>query len=112
MVAASAQDKIKLTESKLDKVKNLPSLPKAIIEVSEILKNPNATAVDLAESIGKDQGITTKILAIANSPLFGLQRQVSSLEFAIVVLGFAEINQLVTSISIFRALKQKSSDPF
>jgi putative nucleotidyltransferase with HDIG domain len=112
MSIGTIREKIKITEAKLDGIKNLPSLPKVIMEVADLLRKPNVTAVDLAESIGRDQGITTKILSIANSPLYGLQRQVSSLEFAIVVLGFNEINQLLTSISISNALRQKPNDYF
>jgi HD-like signal output (HDOD) protein len=106
------EDKRKQTELKLDGIRNLPSIPKVIFEVSELLKKDSTTAVDLAQCIGKDQGLTTKILSISNSPLYGLQRQVSSLEFAILVMGFKEITQLVTSISISGALRQSSNEHF
>jgi HD-like signal output (HDOD) protein len=112
MLSELMEDKRKKTKLKLDGIRNLPSIPKVIIEVSELLRKDNTTAVALAQCIGKDQGLTTKILSISNSPLYGLQRQVSSLEFAIVVLGLKEISQLVTSISISGVLKQSSNEHF
>jgi HD-like signal output (HDOD) protein len=59
----------------------------------------------LANEIGKDQGLTAKVLSIANSPLYGLQRKVTSLEFAIIVLGFKEMSDIVTAVSLTDAIK-------
>jgi HD-like signal output (HDOD) protein len=39
------------------------------------------------------------VLAIANSPLYGLKRSVSSIEFAILILGFQEIKNIVAALS-------------
>ncbi len=42
---------------------------------------------------------------IANSPLYGLQRKVSSLEFAIMLLGVNEVSNIVTALSLAEAIK-------
>lgn len=100
------------TESILGSIKNLPMIPKVMFEVTKFLQQPGATTAGLSKLIGKDQGLTTKILSIANSPLYGLQRKVTSLEFAIIVLGFKEIYDIVSAISLSDALKITSDKYF
>ncbi|MGE5400003.1 MAG: HDOD domain-containing protein [Ignavibacteriales bacterium] len=100
------------TEAALNGIKNLPLIPKVMFEVTKFLQEPAPTTSGLAKLIGKDQGLTTKILSVANSPLYGLQRKVTSLEFAIIVLGFKEIRDVVTAISLAEAINVASDRYF
>ncbi|MGE5683079.1 MAG: HDOD domain-containing protein [Bacillota bacterium] len=100
------------TESILNGIKNLPLIPKVMFEVTRFLQTPGVTTSGLAKLIGKDQGLTAKILSIANSPLYGLQRKVTSLEFAIIVLGYKEIRDVVTAISLANTLQVNSDKDF
>ncbi len=93
------------TEKILGNIKDLPSIPKVIFEVTKLLGNLEPSAHGLSEIIIKDPGLTTKLLAIANSPLYGIKRKVSSLEFAILVLGFQEIKNIVTALSLADSFK-------
>jgi len=86
-------------------IKNLPAIPKVMLEVQALLRNESHNTIKLSEIVGKDQGLTTKILMVANSPLYGLQRKVSSLEFAIMLLGVNEVSNIVTALSLAEAIK-------
>lgn len=94
----------------LSSIRNLPAVPVIMMEVNRLLDNSMTSARDLGQIISKDQGLTTKILAIANSPLYGLPRKVSTIEFAIVVLGFDQIKNIVIALSIIEAFNHKSKD--
>ena len=94
----------------LSTIRNLPSVPVVMMEVNRLLNNSMTSARDLGKIIRKDQGLTTKILAIANSPLYGLPRRVSTIEFAIVVLGFEQIKNIVVALSIIQTFNDKSRD--
>jgi HD-like signal output (HDOD) protein len=96
----------------LNSIKNLPAIPRIMFEVQQLVRDSNTDTYKLASVIGQDQGLTAKIIAIANSPLFGMQRKVSSLEFAIMVLGFEEINKVVTALTLANAVQIKSSEHF
>lgn len=100
------------TEEELKQIKSLPLIPKVMFEVTKMLQSPNVTTSSLAKLIGKDQGLTTKILSIANSPLYGLQRKVTSLEFAIIVMGYKEITDVVSALSLAESLKVSSDKSF
>ncbi len=90
----------------LSGIRNLPSIPVIIFEVSKLLGNPNTSASDLGKIISKDQGLVAKILTVANSPLYGLPRRVSTIEFAIVILGFDHIKNIVMALSMVEAFKR------
>ena len=90
----------------LSSIRNLPSIPIVMFEVSKLLNNPNTSASELGKMIGKDQGLVAKILTVANSPLYGLPRRVSTIEFAIVILGFEHIKNIVIALSMVEAFKK------
>lgn len=100
------------TLAELNSLRNLPAIPKIMFEVSELLRKKSQDTVALAEVIGKDQGLTTKVLKIANSPLYGLPRKVSSLEFAIMLLGMEEISNIVTALSLAEAMRADGIEHF
>ena len=95
---------------KLQSVRNLPSIPLIIFEVSRLLEDPMTNASDLAELISKDQGMVTKILTIANSPFYGLSKKISTIEFAIVILGFENIKNIIIALSMIGAFKGKGKN--
>jgi len=93
----------------LSNIGNLPSVPQIITEVSQLLDSDRTSATDLCKVISQDQGIVAKILAVANSPLYGLPRRVSTIEFAVVIIGFEHIRNILVALSLVEAFKSKNS---
>ncbi len=100
------------TEAVLAGIKNLPSIPKVVFEVTKLLNSSRTPTTQLAELISKDQGLTSKILSVANSPLYGIKRKVSSIEFAILILGFQDIRNIITALSLADSMKIEPSKIF
>jgi HD-like signal output (HDOD) protein len=96
------------TEMVLLNIYNLPPIPKVMSEVLKMLDNPGMSTTELTKVISKDQSLVTKILSIANSPLFGLQRKVTSIDFAILVLGFGELRNIVSVLSMVESFRNKT----
>ena len=86
-------------------IASMPTLPTVALRVMEVTANPGSSANDLMEIIGPDVSLTTKILKIANSPFYGLTREISSLQHAVTVLGFKEIRNMVISTVAFESFK-------
>lgn len=89
----------------LSTVNNIPSVPQIILEVSSLIEDPKTSASLLGKMISNDQGLVAKILTIANSPLYGIPRRVSTIDFAIVVLGFSQVKNIVVALSMMDTLK-------
>jgi HD-like signal output (HDOD) protein len=96
------------TELILKKVNTLAPLPKILQEVLHLLNDLNTSPHTLSKAISKDQSVVLKILTIANSPFYGLTKRVSSIEFAIMILGYDEIRNIVSALSLMESMKNKS----
>lgn len=107
----SYSENIEVTREKnkrlLSSIRNLPAVPFIMVELSKMLDNPRTGASELGKLISKDQAMVAKILSVANSPLYGLPRRVSTIEFAIVILGFDHIKNIVIALSMMEAFKSK-----
>lgn len=96
------------TELILKKVNTLSPIPKVLSEVLELLNDQQTSPHMLAKIISKDQGVVLKLLTIANSPFYGLSKRVASIEFAIMILGYDEIRNIVSALSLMESMKNKS----
>lgn len=105
---ASIEIKQKI-KKQLSVVGNLPSIPHIISEVSEMLDDEKTSASDLCKVISQDQSIATKILSVANSPMYGLPRRVATIEFAIVIIGLEHIRSLLLALSMMEVFKAKNT---
>lgn len=99
-----------MTESKLativQQIDNFPALPATVNKVMELTGNNESTANDLMHAILPDQSMCTTILKIANSAFFGIPRQVSTIEKAVVVLGYSEIRNIVLGKAVFTSFQK------
>ena len=59
-----------------------------------------ASLEDVGETLSKDQGLTTRILSLANSAYYGLQAEVQSVPRAAAVLGMGEIRNIVLALGV------------
>lgn len=96
------------TELIINNVYTLPVMPEVLSNVLTLINNERTTTSELSKEISKDQSLVVKILSIANSPYYGLQKIVSSIDFAIMILGYTELQSIVTALAILELLKNKS----
>lgn len=98
--------------NKLQSVSNLPPIPKVLQEISQLFNSPDISARKVEMMVEKDPSLTLKVLSVANSPLYGLRRNVTSIKTAVVLLGMTEIKSIVTSIRMAATMKMKSDKYF
>ena len=99
-------------KDKVQTIIQLPTLPAIAEEVVEMVDNPKTSASKLGKVIESDQGLTSKVLKIANSAFYGFPKQISTVDFAIIVLGFDALKEIVISISLVSALQKKGDESF
>ncbi len=64
----------------------------------ELVSQPNVSASELTEVIEKDPNLTVRVMKLANSAYYGLPQKISTLSYAVMILGFKTVRNLVTSI--------------
>jgi HD-like signal output (HDOD) protein len=108
LTSTTEQQKKEKTLLVLKNIYNLPPLPKILSEALKLLDNKKTSNSELSALISKDQGVVSKILTIANSPMYGLQRRVTSIDFALLILGFTELKSIISVLSLTEAFKNKT----
>ncbi len=101
-----------ILKEKVQNILQLPALPTIAVEVASLIDNPNTSVSKLTQVISADQVLTAKVLKIANSPFYGFQRKISTLDFAIMVLGFDSLKEILISVSLISAFKKKQDKYF
>lgn len=83
----------------------VPSLPEIYLQIEEEARKPNFSLPKIANLISKDPNLAAKVLQIVNSALFGIQREVTNISFAITYLGVNVIKSLVFYIQLLSSFK-------
>jgi len=97
---------------KIQNILQLVPFPAVAMEVVRLVENPKTSASKLGEVISQDQALAAKVLKVANSPFYGFPKQISTINFAIVVLGFETLKEIVLSVSLASSLANKLDKDF
>lgn len=90
----------------------LPSIPAIAVEVMRLTQDPQCTLDQLAHTIGGDPALSIKLLQLANSSLFNLGQEVTTLQRATIVLGMKTVKLMSLSFSLVDALPRTSEGSF
>ena len=91
---------------------DLPSFPGVVMQTLQRLRDPQASAPDIAESLSGDPGLSITILKAVNSASYALRRSVDSVEQAITLLGFSAVESLVLSVAVGQVLPREPAPGF
>ncbi len=81
----------------LAKVDQLPRIEKVLHELLDLVNHPEFDFDELALKLSMDQILSTKVLRMANSALFGSRREISSIKEAVIRIGSDSVRSLVRS---------------
>ncbi len=87
-------------------VKDLPTLPHVLDELTKLVEDPDASSESIAKVISTDQVLSAKVLKMVNSPIYGFPGRISSIQHALVLLGFNVIRGIIISTSVFDMMEQ------
>ncbi len=79
----------------------LPVLPSIYLELMEELRAEEPSLYRVGEMAARDQGISTKLLQLVNSPFFGLSRTVSEPVDAALYLGVDMVKAVILPFKMF-----------
>ena len=94
-----------------EKDPNLPSFPDHTRRLLELLKIEDTPLADIAREVEKDPVLALRLVRLANSPAYGLRRDVNSLERALTVVGIGQISAVVASFASVDSCERFLRDP-
>lgn len=97
-------------EKYLNKLPVIPDVASKILSIND--DNQDFSFRNLEEIISVDPMLTTRILKVANSALYARQKEITTLQMAIGLLGFKNIKSLVLLLTASQFSKELKSDDF
>ncbi len=91
----------------LKKIRDLPSLPTVMTHLLHLMQDPQVPASRVAECIAYDPALTSKVLRMVNSAAFGVQRQITSIQHGMMLMGFNAVRGIVLSASVLKLFEGK-----
>lgn len=79
---------------RVSRVDDLPPLPTALQRLVDLVRDEMASLKDLERVIRYDQGLSGRVLRIANSAYYGCRGQVRALSRALVLIGFEQAKRI------------------
>jgi len=95
----SVQDFLVHVQTELDANRLiLPTLPDVALKVRDAVAKGDATFQELADMIVTDAALSTRLIQVANSPLYRGTVKVNTIQMAVTRLGSTTIRTLITSL--------------
>jgi HD-like signal output (HDOD) protein len=106
---------ISITQDVIDHVSEgftIPSMPDILIKVQAICSDEEGDISDLATLIATDIGLSSAILKTINSPLYGMNRVISDIGQAVMLLGMGSVSTLIAGILIKQSFQGEAAIRF
>lgn len=82
-------------------VRDLPTLPVVFQELFSRMQDPDAQVCELSEVISRDPTLTSKILQLVNSAFYGRPSQITTINRAVIIMGFQAVRSAALAVSVF-----------
>jgi signal transduction histidine kinase/HD-like signal output (HDOD) protein len=92
----------KRVELILQQLEELPTLPAVALRVLEVTGDESSSAAQVSQLIEADPALTTRILQLVRRADVGVGDEITSVERAVVLLGFETVRSAVLAVSIFQ----------
>ncbi|OPY12956.1 MAG: phosphodiesterase [Syntrophus sp. PtaU1.Bin005] len=91
---------IRILRQKIEKIEMLPTVPDVIKRLAVIIGNPKISLSEISSFISSDPILTSRILKMVNSAIFGFPGRISSVTHAVTLLGFNVIKGLLMGVTV------------
>lgn len=87
----------------------IPIKPEILTKIQTLINNPEPNIEQIAALISSDVGLSSATLKIINCPFYGMERRISEIKLAVMVLGLKTIEGLITSLCLKSSFKGETS---
>ncbi len=81
-------------------VGDLPPMPHVASRAISMVENADTTANELTELLSQDTALAARVLKIANSAMFSRQREITTLNQAIMIIGFKALKGIIVAATL------------
>ena len=89
-----------VAEDKYRALRRLPPFPAIATKLLRVLSHDDADIREIVELIRADAALTSELLRVVNSPIYGFPGRISSIKNAITLLGFDTVKSFALTVSM------------
>lgn len=93
-------------------VSKMPSLSPTVGKIVALANDMNSSARDLVQVIKVDPVLMAKVLKLINSTYFGMPREITSINRAVLLLGINTVKNLALSTAVVGSVSKRKETPF
>ncbi len=84
---------------------SIATLPEVVARINEVIHDPRSTAVQLHRILSHDPALVSRLLKLVNSSFYARAHEITSVERAIVMLGFETVHHLAIAATMGQLFK-------
>ena len=85
----------------LGRISSLPPPPRLYLQLTRLLRDPEASNQAISQALSQDPAIAAKVLRLCNSAYFSGGREISDMRAAVVRLGHQALLRMILTIEAF-----------
>lgn len=98
-------------EMALAHLDSLPTLAPVAVKVLQMASRPETPIADLVSVLQADQTLTGRLLGLVNSAAYGVRQPVTTVDRAVVLLGYRAVRNTVLAVKVFETFSPRNADP-
>lgn len=83
----------------------VPSLPIIFTRINEAVNNPRMSIADIGKIISEDTGLSSRLLKIANSALYGFPAKIETISRAVTIIGTQQLRDLSLATVVLKLFR-------
>jgi putative nucleotidyltransferase with HDIG domain len=97
---------VQALRSQIERIDTLPTIPSVLRKLLLIIENPKVSLNEIGSFISNDLVLTSRVLKVVNSPIYGFPGRVSSISQALILLGLNVVRGMLLGVSVFEAMQK------
>lgn len=97
---------IQVLRSHIERIDTLPTIPSVLRKLLAVVENPRISLNEIGSFISNDPVLTSRVLKVVNSPVYGFPGRISSVSQALILLGLNVVKGMLLGVSVFEAMQK------
>jgi len=96
---------IRILRHRIEKIDMLPTISGVVRRLTKVIGNPKTSLHEISSFISSDPALTSRILKMVNSAVFGFPGRISSVTHAVTLLGLDAVRSLLMGVTVLELMQ-------
>lgn len=95
------------TLNRIVELADMPAMPEVFAKLMNLFDDPETTAAEISDILEKDAALVARMLRVANSAYYARQGDASTVQQAVMSLGFRTSKAIILSTAVYSTVNQQ-----